>query len=101
MLAIAVAAAGLAAGCGGGSEEPRETRDSDGPALAPAPGGPDPQAFQKFQDCLRDNGFELPEAPPAGGPVEPPPEDVRRKCERHLPEGLPRPGEQPQRVPLP
>ena len=99
-IAVAVLAAAALAGCGGSEDEPRETRDSDRPALAPAPA--DPRAFGRFEECLRDNGFEMPEGPPeGGGPVEPPPEDVRRKCEKHLPQEVPPPGDQPRQVPLP
>ena len=100
--AAAVTLALGAAGCGGGDEEPRETRDSEGPALAPAPGGmPDPQAFQRFEQCLRDNGVKLPEGPPAQGEPPPaPPREAMEKCERHLPEGAPTPSEQPQVAPL-
>ena len=92
--------AAVLVGCGGGDGGPRETRDSDRPAIFQGGGGPDPDAFERFQDCLRDNGVEMPE-PKEGEPtiVQPPPEDVRRKCEKYLPEGGPGPA--PQQAPLP
>ena len=103
VVVCALMGAAALAGCGGGDDAPRETRDSDrGPVLQR--GGPDPEAFKRFEDCLRENGVEPPR-PSDGGPaiVQPPPEDVRRKCERFLPEGGPPvgPGPAPQQAPLP
>ena len=80
----------VVAGCGGGGDAPRETRDAD--QAQPS--------FERFQQCLHDNGVQVPE-PSEGGPtiVQPPPVDVRRKCERFLPKGGPQMG--PHQAPLP
>ena len=99
--ALAVAAGLAVAGCGGSDEESRVTRDSEGPALAPAPAGmPDQRALRAFEQCLRDQGAELPD-PSRGDRPEPPPREAMKKCRRHLPEGAPLPGEQPQQAPVP
>ena len=98
MRGVALLVAGaLLAGCGGGDDAPRESRDADRPAV------PGAQGFQEFQKCLRDNGIEVPDANPHEGPaiVEPPPEEVRKKCEKHLPEGGPGLGPAPHQAPLP
>ena len=87
------------AGCGGGSGEPRERRDSDRVQQAPVPGGGslniDPKAMREFEDCLRANGVEPPA--PGAGEFAPPPRDAMEKCREHLPGG----GEGPTRAPLP
>jgi hypothetical protein len=88
--AVVVAVIALA-GCGGGNDTPRETRDSE---TGTPQGGPDPQAVRKFMDCLRDNGVDVPKQSDGRRALLPAvPEEVRKQCEKYLPEGAPASGQ--------
>jgi hypothetical protein len=103
VLVVAIAIASL--GSDGGDDAAGS--DGDGRSQQPFPGGGPPrgfdrEGFQAFQNCLEENGVELPEpgenagSPPTGfDPSDPERQEAFSECQDELPEGAGPPGGAP------